>query len=141
MSGKFDLDTYLIFHLVHTCNSSVPCRSSWQFDCKTLMPIRAAANASLLHNYSLKLAFFRRQIAFSSMTCREVGGLTMVARPFKHPPKRSLFTFCLVVIYQLSFSAQHLPHHLHILIATGLYIVVKLQQSSTCSKTPPTKPS
>lgn len=66
----------------------------------------------------------------SCMIWREWWGFTIVARKFKNSPEGSLFAFGMVTC-QLSVSAQHLPHHLHILISTGLYIVMKLQKSST----------
>lgn len=65
--------------------------------------------------------------------CREGRGCIMV-RPHKNPPERPLLRLGMGTYQPWFWFAQHFPHHLDVLISTGLYIIVKLQQPSTCTK-------
>lgn len=68
---------------------------------------------------------------FYSWTCVCSGVIQWVTpvRPYKESKKG---TFAFLLMQDFCFrSPQHLPHHLHILITTGLYIIMKLEQSTS----------
>lgn len=55
----------------------------------------------------------------------------MIIRPYQNPPERSLLTLVIVCNHLCFCPSQHFPHYLNILVFTGLYIIMQLQQPST----------